>query len=168
MKYLGKVSDPKDLATKEYVDREVSGVDISVKQDRTDLLEENSDWILGAPETCKIPYYTSEEDINCSCSISDLLTGAISSQAGTGSGFLKETNGVLSTVASIGTSDIANNAVTTMAIAEKAVTASRLGTDVTYSAIGLVSNQVRGIYVGTETPSNTIGNNGDIYIKYAI
>ncbi len=168
MKYLGKVSDPKDLATKEYVDREVSGVDISVKQDRTDLLEENSDWILGAPETCKIPYYTSEEDINCSCSISDLLTGAISSQAGTGSGFLKETNGVLSKVASIGTSDIANNAVTTTAIAEKAVTASRLGTDVTYSAIGLVSNQVRGIYVGTETPSNTIGNNGDIYIKYAI
>ena len=168
MKYLGKVSDPKDLATKEYVDREVSGVDISVKQDRTDLLEANSDWILGAPETCKIPYYTSEEDINCSCSISDLLTGAISSQAGTGSGFLKETNGVLSKVASIGTSDIANNAVTTTAIAEKAVTASRLGTDVTYSAIGLVSNQVRGIYVGTETPSNTIGNNGDIYIKYAI
>jgi hypothetical protein len=48
------------------------------------------------------------------------------------------------------------------------VTASRLGTDVTYSAIGLVSDQVRGIYVGTETPSNTIGNNGDIYIKYAI
>lgn len=178
MKYLGKVSDPKDLATKEYVDREVSSVDVSTKQDRTDLLEENSDWVLGAPETCKIPYYTSEEDINCSCSVSNLLTGAISSQAGTGSGFLKETKGVLSKVASIGTSDItdsaidgnkiANNAVTTTTIAEKAVTASKLGTDVDYSAIGLVSNQVRGIYVGTETPSNTIGNNGDIYIKYAI
>jgi hypothetical protein len=64
----------------------------------------------------------------------------------------------VSKVASIGTNDIA----------EKAITANRLGADVNYSAIGLVSNQVRGIYVGTETPSNTIGNNGDIYIKYAI
>ena len=89
---------------------------------------------------------------------------------------MKATNGAVSKVASIETSDItdsaidenkiASNAVTTMAIAEKAVTASKLGTDVTYSAIGLVSNQVRGIYVGTETPSNTLGNNGDIYIKY--
>ena len=63
---------------------------------------------------------------------------------------------MVSKVTSIGTSDIA----------EKAVTASKLGTDVTYSAIGLVSNQVRGIYIGTEAPSNTLGNNGDIYIKY--
>nr|DAJ89226.1 MAG TPA: hypothetical protein [Caudoviricetes sp.] len=31
MKYLGKVSDPKDLATKEYVDGKVSGVDLSTK-----------------------------------------------------------------------------------------------------------------------------------------
>lgn len=157
MRYLGKVSDPKDLATKEYVDKEVSSVDVSTKQDRTDLLTENDDWILGVPESCKIPYY-STEDGNLSCSLNGLLTGAILNQAGTGSGILKTDNGVVSKVASIGTSDIA----------EKAVTASRLGTDVTYSAIGLVSNQVRGIYVGTETPSNTIGNNGDIYIKYAI
>ena len=31
MKYLGKVSDPKDLATKEYVDGKVNGVDVSTK-----------------------------------------------------------------------------------------------------------------------------------------
>lgn len=157
MKYLGKVSDPKDLATKEYVDGKVSGVDVSTKQDRTDLLTENDDWILGVPESCKIPYYSTEDD-NFSCSLNGLLTGAILNQVGTGSGILKTDNGVVSKVTSIETSDIA----------EKAVTASRLGADVTYSAIGLVSDQVRGIYVGTEAPSNTIGNNGDIYIKYAI
>lgn len=158
MRYLGKINDPKDLATKEYVDGKVGSVDISTKQDRTDLLTEDNDFITGAPETCKVPYYSGEADDNCSCSLSGLLTGAILNQAGAGSGILKTDNGVVSKVTSIGTSDIA----------EKAVTASRLGTDVTYSAIGLVSNQVRGIYVGTETPSNTIGNNGDIYIKYAI
>ena len=59
-------------------------------------------------------------------------------------------------------------AVNSNAIAEKAITASKIGTDVSYSTIGLTSNQVRNIYTGTETPSNTIGNNGDIYIKYAI
>lgn len=155
MRYLGKISDPKDLVTKEYVDGKSSGTDLSTKQDRTDLLTENDDWILGVPETCKIPYYSTEDD-NLSCSLNGLLTGAILNQAGTGSGILRADNGVVSKVASIGTSDIA----------EKAVTASKLGTDVTYSAIGLVSNQVRGIYVGTETPSNTLGNNGDIYIKY--
>lgn len=158
MKYLGKVSDPKDLATKEYVDGKVSGVDLSTKQDRTDLLTEDNDWILGVPETCKIPYYTSDEGSNLSCSLGSLLTGAILNQAGTGAGLLRTDNGAVSKVSSIGTNDIA----------EKAVTANRLGADVNYSAIGLVSNQVRGIYVGTETPSNTIGNNGDIYIKYAI
>ena len=178
MKYLGKVSDPKDLATKEYVDGKVNGVDVSTKQNRTDLLTEDNDFITGAPESCKVPYYSGEADDNYSCSLSSLLTSAIAGQTGTGTGFLKATNGVVSKVASIGTSDItdsaidgnkiADSAVSTTAIAEKAVTASKLGTDVDYSAIGLVSNQVRGIYVGTETPSNTIGNNGDIYIKYAI
>ncbi len=78
----------------------------------------------------------------------------------------------------VGTANIANDAITadklgngsvnSLAIAEQAVTASKIGTDVTYSTIGLVSDQVRGIYIGTETPSNTLGNNGDIYIKYAI
>lgn len=158
MRYLGKVNDPKDLATKEYVDGKVSSVDVSTKQDRTDLLTEDNDFIIGVPEACTVPYYTAEGAENYSCSLNGLLTGAILSQAGTGAGILRADNGVVSKVTSIGTNDIA----------EKAVTASRLGTDVTYSAIGLVSDQVRGIYVGTETPSNTIGNNGDIYIKYAI
>ena len=156
MRYLGKISDPKDLVTKEYVDGKSSGADVSTKQDRTDLLTEDNDFIIGVPETCKVPYYTAEGAENYSCSLNGLLTGAILSQAGTGVGLLRTDNGVVSKVASIGTSDIA----------EKAVTASKLGTDVTYSSIGLVSNQVRGIYVGTETPSNTLGNNGDIYIKY--
>lgn len=128
MKYLGKVSDPKDLATKEYVDNASSG--------------------------------------------STALVGL-------SAGFVKaDGSGGLSSVATIDTANIADDAITadklgdnsvnSLAIAEQAVTASKIGTDVTYSTIGLVSDQVRGIYVGTETPSNAIGNNGDIYIKYAI
>ena len=128
MRYLGKISDPKDLVTKEYVDNASSG------------------------------------------------GSAIS---GLSAGFVKaDGSGGLSSVATIGTANIADDAITadklgdnsvnSLAIAEQAVTASKIGTDVTYSTIGLVSDQVRGIYIGTETPSNTLGNNGDIYIKYAI
>ena len=126
MRYLGKISDPKDLVTKEYVDNASSG------------------------------------------------GSAIS---GLSAGFVKaDGNGGLSSVATVDTASIADDAITadklgdgsvnSMAIAEQAVTAAKIGPDVTYSTIGLVSNQVRGIYVGTETPSNTLGNNGDIYIKY--
>ena len=128
MRYLGKISDPKDLVTKEYVDNSSSGSTAIV---------------------------------------------------GLSAGFVKaDGSGGLSSVATIGTANIADDAITadklgdnsvnSLAIAEQAVTASKIGTDVTYSAIGLVSDQVRGIYIGTETPSNTLGNNGDIYIKYAI
>ena len=98
---------------------------------------------------------------------------------GLSAGFVKaDGSGGLSSVTTVDTASIADDAITadklgdasvsSLAIAEQAVTASKIGTDVTYSTIGLVSDQVRGIYVGTETPSNTLGNNGDIYIKYAI
>lgn len=98
---------------------------------------------------------------------------------GLSAGFVKaDGSGGLSSVATVDTASIADDAITadklgdnsvnSLAIAEQAVTASKIGADVTYSTIGLVSDQVRGIYVGTETPSNTLGNNGDIYIKYAI
>lgn len=128
MRYLGKISDPKDLVTKEYVDNASSGG---------------------------------------------------SAIAGLSAGFVKsDGNGGLSSVATVDTASIADDAITadklgdnsvnSLAIAEQAVTASKIGADVTYSTIGLVSDQVRGIYIGTETPSNTLGNNGDIYIKYAI
>lgn len=128
MRYLGKISDPKDLVTKEYVDNSSSGSTAIV---------------------------------------------------GLSAGFVKaDGSGGLSSVATVDTASIADDAITadklgdnsvsSLAIAEQAVTASKIGTDVTYSTIGLVSNQVRGIYIGTETPSNTLGNNGDIYIKYAI
>ena len=126
MRYLGKISDPKDLVTKEYVDNASSG--------------------------------------------STALVGL-------SAGFVKaDGSGGLSSVATVDTASIADDAITadklgdnsvnSLAIAEQAVTASKIGTDVTYSTIGLVSDQVRGIYIGTETPSNTLGNNGDIYIKY--
>ena len=136
MRYLGKISDPKDLVTKEYVDNASSGG---------------------------------------------------SAIAGLSAGFVKsDGNGGLSSVATIGTANIANKAVTTEKIAEGAVTwnkiadgeittqklaegtvtANKLANNIPYTKFGLSADQVRGIYIGTETPSNTLGNNGDIYIKY--
>lgn len=126
MRYLGKISDPKDLVTKEYVDNASSG----------------------------------GSDIS-----------------GLSAGFVKaDGNGGLSSVATVDTASIADDAITadklgdgsvnSMAIAEQAVTAAKIGPDVTYSTIGLTLNQVRNIYIGTDTPSNSIGNDGDIYIKY--
>ena len=126
MRYLGKISDPKDLVTKEYVDNASSGG---------------------------------------------------SAIAGLSAGFVKaDGNGGLSSVATVDTASIADDAVTadklgdgsvnSAAIAKQAVTAAKIGPDVTYSTIGLTLNQVRNIYIGTDTPSNSIGNDGDIYIKY--
>lgn len=78
----------------------------------------------------------------------------------------------------VGTANIANDAITadklgngsvnSLAIAEHAVTATKIGPDVTYSTIGLTLNQVRNIYIGTATPSDSMGNDGDIYIKYNV
>lgn len=136
MRYLGKISDPKDLVTKEYVDNASSGG---------------------------------------------------SAIAGLSAGFVKsDGNGGLSSVATVDTASIANKAVTTEKIAEGAVTwdkiadgsittqkiaegtvtANKLDNNIPYTKFGLSADQVRGIYIGTETPSNTLGNNGDIYIKY--
>ena len=56
-------------------------------------------------------------------------------------------------------------AATVKAIPDKpgAVAASHLSSDITYTAIGLTSNQVRTIRVGTADPSG--GSDGDIYLK---
>ena len=70
---------------------------------------------------------------------------------GLSAGFVKaDGSGGLSSVATIGTANIADDAITadklgdssvnSLAIAEQAVTASKIGTDVTYSTIGLVSD----------------------------
>lgn len=96
---------------------------------------------------------------------------------GLSAGFVKaDGSGGLSSVATVDTASIADDAITadklgdgsvnSAAIAEQAVTAAKIGADVTYSTIGLTLNQVRTIYIGTATPSNSTGNDGDIYIKY--
>ena len=65
----------------------------------------------------------------------------------------------------IKTGDNAVTAATVKAIPDKpgAVDASHLSSDITYTAIGLTSNQVRTIRVGTADPSG--GSDGDIYLK---
>ena len=65
----------------------------------------------------------------------------------------------------IKTGDNAVTAATVKAIPEKpgAVAASHLSSDITYTTIGLTSNQVRTIRVGTADPSG--GSDGDIYLK---
>ena len=65
----------------------------------------------------------------------------------------------------IKTGDNAVTAATVKAIPDKpgAVIASHLSSDITYTTIGLTSNQVRKITVGTGNPSG--GSDGDIYLK---
>ena len=65
----------------------------------------------------------------------------------------------------IKTGDNAVTAATVKAIPDKpgAVAASHLSSDITYTTIGLTSNQVRTIRVGTADPSG--GSDGDIYLK---
>lgn len=65
----------------------------------------------------------------------------------------------------IKTGDNAVTAATVKAIPDKpgAVAASHLSSDITYTTIGLTSNQVRKITAGTNDPSG--GSDGDIYLK---
>ena len=65
----------------------------------------------------------------------------------------------------IKTGDNAVTAATVKAIPDKpgAVVASHLSSDITYTTLGLTSNQVRTIRVGTGDPSG--GSDGDIYLK---
>ena len=65
----------------------------------------------------------------------------------------------------IKTGSNAVTAATVKAIPDKpgAVTASHLSSDITYTTLGLTSNQVRTIRVGTGDPSG--GSDGDIYLK---
>ena len=65
----------------------------------------------------------------------------------------------------IKTGDNAVTAATVKAIPDKpgAVVASHLSSDITYTTLGLTSNQVRTIRVGTADPSG--GSDGDIYLK---
>ena len=54
-------------------------------------------------------------------------------------------------------------AVTASHLSPGAVTASHLSSDITYTAVGLTSDQVRKITAGTGDPSG--GSDGDIYLK---
>ena len=66
--------------------------------------------------------------------------------------------------AAVITEKIADGSVTTAKLADKSVTTEKLS-GVTYSSIGLTSDQVRKITYGTADPSG--GSNGDIYLQYS-
>lgn len=157
MRYLGKINDSKDLVTKEYVDNASSGSTAIVGLSAGFVKADGSG---GLSSVATVP-------------VANGGTGATTAEDA-----LVNLNALSNANGAVGTVNIADDAITadklgdssvnSLAIAEQAVTASKIGTDVTYSTIGLVSDQVRGIYIGTKTPSDAIGNNGDIYIKYAI
>ena len=136
MRYLGKISDPKDLVTKEYVDNASSG-DSAIAGLSAGFIKADGNGGLS--------------------SIATIDTASIADDAITAD--------KLGDV-SVNSAAIANKAVTTEKIVGGAVTADKLANNIPYTKFGLSADQVRGIYIGTATPSNTLGNNGDIYIKY--
>lgn len=136
MRYLGKISDPKDLVTKEYVDNASSG---------------------GSAIAGLSAGFVKSDGNGGLSSVATVDTASIADDAITAD---KLGDG------SVNSAAIANKAVTTEKIATGAVTADKLANNIPYTKFGLSADQVRGIYIGTETPSNTLGNNGDIYIKY--
>ena len=155
MRYLGKISDPKDLVTKEYVDNASSGGS-AISGLSAGFVKADGNGGLSSIAT--VP-------------VANGGTGATTAEDA-----LVNLNALSNANGAVHTANIADDAITadklgdgsvnSLAIAEQAVTASKIGPDVTYSTIGLTLNQVRNIYIGTDTPSNSIGNDGDIYIKY--
>ena len=136
MRYLGKISDPKDLVTKEYVDNASSG---------------------GSAISGLSAGFVKADGNGGLSSVATVDTASIADDAVTAD---KLGDG------SVNSAAIANKAVTTEKIVGGAVTADKLANNIPYTKFGLSADQVRGIYIGTATPSNTLGNNGDIYIKY--
>ena len=136
MRYLGKISDPKDLVTKEYVDNTSSG---------------------GSAISGLSAGFVKADGNGGLSSIATIDTASIADDAITAD---KLGDG------SVNSAAIANKAVTTEKIVGGAVTTDKLANNIPYTKFGLSADQVRGIYIGTGTPSNTLGNNGDIYIKY--
>lgn len=146
MRYLGKISDPKDLVTKEYVDNASSGGS-AIAGLSAGFVKSDGNGGLSSVATIGTANIA-----NKAVTTEKIATGAVT--------------GDQITDGSITTSKIQQNTITTEKIVQAAVTADKLANNIPYTKFGLASNQVRGIYIGTETPSNTLGNNGDIYIKY--
>ena len=146
MRYLGKISDPKDLVTKEYVDSSSSGSSALVGLSAGFVKADGSGGLssVATVDTAAIA--------NKAVTTEKIATGAVT--------------GDQITDGSITTSKIQQNTITTEKIVQAAVTADKLANNIPYTKFGLSADQVRGIYIGTATPSNTLGNNGDIYIKY--
>ena len=166
MRYLGKISDPKDLVTKEYVDGSSSGSSAIVGLSAGFI---KADGNGGLSSVATIDTASIADDAITADKLGDgsvnsatiankaVTTEKIAVGAVTGNQIADE---------SITTSKIAQSTVTTEKIVGGAVTADKLANNIPYTKFGLSADQVRGIYIGTETPSNTLGNNGDIYIKY--
>ena len=155
MRYLGKINDPKDLVTKEYVDNSSSGSTAIVGLSAGFV---KADGNGGLSSVATVP-------------VASGGTGATTAEDA-----LVNLNALSNANGAVHTANIADDAITadklgkgsvnSAAIAKQAVTAAKIGADVTYSTIGLTLNQVRAIYIGTATPSNSTGKDGDIYIKY--
>ena len=56
--------------------------------------------------------------------------------------------------------------ITGAKIADGAVAAAKLGSDITYTKVGLAANQVRAIYAGTSATPTSTWKSGDIYLQY--
>lgn len=104
----------------------------------------------------------STNDVRCAL---EAYNGTVGLYAGHLGKWIISNNGTTTTVDN--TIPATAGAVGTTNIANKAVTAAKIGSDVTYSTIGLTSSQVRTIYVGTSAPSSSTGSNGDIYLTYS-
>ena len=64
------------------------------------------------------------------------------------------------------TTKIADGNVTTAKLADGAVTAGKIADSVTYEAVGLEANQVRGIKLGTTVPTTADISDGEIWLQY--
>lgn len=242
MKYLGKVSDPKDLATKEYVDGKVGGAtgtvtsvnnvepsngnitltggDIPMSAEDSTTLSakiaakqsptQNLDAETAIADEDSFPFYDTSASANKRTLWSNIVLKLkslflpLAGGTATGNIIVQKSSDAYVKVVNTdnnyscfldawgsnvgvyvghkdkwliyndGTTTHVDNtipatagAVGTTNIANKAVTAAKIGSDVTYSTIGLTSSQVRTIYVGTSAPSSSTGSNGDIYLTYS-
>ena len=217
MKYLGTITDSKDLTTKEYVDGQVSGVSTSLTNHIGDnnnphkvtksqvglgnVEDKSSETIRGeitkGNVTTALGYTPPETDTTYTTG-TESYSGTTKLYTGTGTGTDGTmTQNAITTALSnkIDASDLPDlstvifgEGVSTVEApatinadtleghsASYFATATQISDLATVASTGSYAdltnrpndNQIRAIYVGTDAPTSTTGNDGDIYIQYS-
>lgn len=191
MKYLGTISDPKDLTNKNYVDTEIGGVETSLNSHTGNTSNPHSvtktQVGLGNVDNVKQWSASNHPTTLSGYGITDALPSTTviptkTSELENDSGFVTSSEipdlstaiygADVSTVEAtipLNADTLEGHSASYFATASSVAGLATVATTGSYASLidTPADNQLRAIYIGTSDPSSSLGSNGDIYIKYS-